>query len=156
MAERKKATNGSGSIFRRADGRWCGALYVTESDGRRVRRRIYGRTRKEVEDKLVELRSKAEAGAPLTPTGLTLGVYLQEWLTQIVAQRVRPNTLAGYRFHVERYLVPDLGGRKLGRLTAREGACISTSSRAVARASEPFVTSTPPSAQPSRTPCPRR
>ena len=120
MTTRGKAPNGSGSIFRRADGRWCGALYVTEADGRRVRRRVYAKTRKEVEDKLVELRSKAETGVPLTPTKLTLAVYLQEWLTQIVAQRVRPNTLAGYTFHVDRYLVPDLGDRKLGRLTARE------------------------------------
>lgn len=120
MNQRKKAANGSGSVFKRADGRWCGALYVTEADGRRIRRRVYGKTRKEAEDKLVELRRKAESGAPLTPTHLTLGHYLQEWLTQIVAPRVRPNTLAGYTFHVDKYLVPDLGSRKLGKLTARE------------------------------------
>ena len=82
--------------------------------------RVYGKTRKEVESSSSELRAKAETGVPITPTQLTLGTYLQEWLTQIVAQRVRPNTLAAYRFHVERYLVPDLGDRKPGRLTARE------------------------------------
>ena len=95
-------------------------LFVTEADGRRVRRRIYGRTRAEVETKLVELRSKAEAGAPLTPSQLTVEAYLNEWLAQIVAPRVRPNTLSAYRFHVERYLTPDLGSRRLGKLTARE------------------------------------
>lgn len=120
MKDRRRAPNGSGSVFKRADGRWCGALYVTEADGRRVRRRVYGKTRKEAEDKLVELRRKSEIGVPMTPSHLTLGAYLQEWLTQIVSQRVRANTLSGYTFHVDKYLVPDLGPRKLGKLTARE------------------------------------
>lgn len=120
MRERRKAPNGSGSIFKRRDGRWCGALYVTEADGRRVRRRVYGKTRKEAEEKLIELRSKDERGVPLTPTHLTVEAYLREWLAQIVGPRVRPNTLAAYQFNVDRYLAPGLGDKRLGRLTARE------------------------------------
>ena len=34
----RQGPNGAGSIYQRRDGRWCGALYVTEADGRRVRR----------------------------------------------------------------------------------------------------------------------
>lgn len=37
-----------------------------------------------------------------------------------MAPRVRPNTLAAYQFQADRYLVPDLGRRKLGQLSARE------------------------------------
>jgi integrase len=81
---------------------------------------VDGRTRQDVERQLAAVRAKVEAGAPMTPSRLTLGAYLQEWLAQIVAQRVRPNTLAAYRFHVERHLVPDLGKHKLGTLTARD------------------------------------
>ena len=66
------------------------------------------------------MRSKAETGVSMTPAHLTVEAYLNEWLSQIVAQRVRPNTLAAYAMYVDRYLVPDLGKRKLGRLTARE------------------------------------
>ena len=95
-------------------------MYVTEADGRRVRRQVYGRTRSEAETRLVELRSKAESGAPMTPAHLTVEAFLKEWLAQIVGQRVRPNTLAAYTMYVERYLVPDLGKRRLGTLTARE------------------------------------
>ena len=54
------------------------------------------------------------------PATLTLEAYLREWLTQIVAVRVRGNTLSGYQFHIDRYLAPDLGRKTLGRLTARE------------------------------------
>jgi integrase len=95
-------------------------LYVNEADGRRVRRSVYARTRREAEAKMVELRSKAQADVPMTPAQLTVEAYLNEWLSQVVAQRVRPNTLAAYTAYVDRYLVPDLGKRKLGWLTARE------------------------------------
>ena len=63
---------------------------------------------------------------------LTLEAFLQEWLGQIVSQRVRANTLSAYRFQAERYLIPDLGRKKLVSLSARDLRC--TSNRcAVAR-----------------------
>ncbi len=120
MVKQRRNVNGAGSVFKRADGRWCAALYVTEADGRRVRRRLYAKTKAEANDRLAELRGKVEAGVPLTPGQLTVEQYLREWLGQIVAHRVRPNTLAAYAFNAERYLIPDLGSRRLGRLTARE------------------------------------
>lgn len=50
---------------------------------------------------------------------LTVEAYLNEWLTQIVSVRVRPNTLAGYKYNADRYLIPDLGRKTLARLSAR-------------------------------------
>jgi integrase len=98
-----------------------GQLFVTESvTGRRVRRTVYGPTRAGVDEKLRELANQERHGVPIPPSTLTVAVYLGEWLDQVVSTRVRPNTLAGYRYHVDRYLVPDLGPRPLGRLTARE------------------------------------
>ena len=49
---------------------------------------------------------------------LTLEAFLQEWLGQIVSQRVRANTLSAYRFQAERYLIPDLGRKKIASLSA--------------------------------------
>lgn len=117
---RRRAANGTGTVYRRADGRWCAELYITEADGRRVRRQVYGKTRAQAEEKLVDLRNRSLAGVPLTPSHLTVEAFLNEWLTQIVAQRVRPNTLKAYRFYADRYLIPDLGRQKLGKLTARQ------------------------------------
>src|SRR5699024_8322701 len=90
------------------------------ADGRRVRRTVYGRSRSDVEAKMAELREREEAGRPITPLSLTLADYLREWLGQVVSVRVRANTLSGYRYHAERYLIPDLGRKKLTRLSARE------------------------------------
>jgi integrase len=42
----------------------------------------------------------------MTPSHLTVEAYLNEWLSQIAAPRVRANTLAAYAFQIDRYLVP--------------------------------------------------
>jgi integrase len=50
--------NGEGSIYRRADGRWTAACYVLRPDGTRVRRAVYGKTRKDAADQLAVLIAK--------------------------------------------------------------------------------------------------
>lgn len=112
--------NGDGTVGQRPDGRWMAQVYVNQSDGRRVRRTVYAWTRKEADRKMSDLRDRSEDGAVITPVRLTLADYLEEWLTQIVAVRVRPNTLAAYRYNAERYLLPDLGRKRLAGLSARE------------------------------------
>jgi integrase len=107
-------------VWQRKDGRWVAALYVDEADGRRRRRVFYGKDRAEVEARLVEARGRVEAGATMTPSQLTVAAYLKEWLDLIVAKRVRANTLAAYRFNTDTYLIPDLGPKRLRRLSARE------------------------------------
>jgi integrase len=120
MSKGRRRANRTGSIYKRADGRWSGELTVREADGVERRQYVYGKTRAEVEAKLSELRAKADSGVPITPGSLTVERYLTEWLDQIVGQRVRPNTLAAYRYTADKYLIPDLGSTKLGQLGARD------------------------------------
>jgi integrase len=117
---RKRNANGEGTAYRRPDGRWAAQAYINQSDGRRVRRTLYGSTRKEVERKMTDLVDRESRGRPIVPLALTLEAYLNEWLTQIVAVRVRGNTLSHYKFQIDRYLVPDLGRKKLAQLSARD------------------------------------
>jgi hypothetical protein len=100
--KRPKNANGEGTVYKRSDGKWAGQVYINQSDGRRVRRTLYGSTRKEVTQKISELRDRSEKGAPIAPQNLTLEAYLNEWLDTIVITRVRPNTLKNYRVHVDR------------------------------------------------------
>lgn len=121
MSRQRKRPWGDGSIHLRRDGRWSGQLFVTESTtGRRRRRTLYGKTRDEVAERMQELLDLERRGEPIAPSTLTLSDYLDEWLTSVVSVRVRANTLAGYRYHVDRYLREDIGKRPLGSLTARE------------------------------------
>ena len=50
---KRRRRNGEGSIFQRADGKWCATVTVGYSGaGKRVRRTIYGKTMKAVRDEL--------------------------------------------------------------------------------------------------------
>ena len=46
MARKRNA--GEGSIFQRADSRWCGQIDLGWRDGKRARKFVYGRTAAEV------------------------------------------------------------------------------------------------------------
>ncbi|BCB79603.1 hypothetical protein GCM10022251_41530 [Phytohabitans flavus] len=51
--------------------------------------------------------------------GWTVAAWLQYWLGTLPGQ-VRPSTFVGYRRHVDRYLIPQLGGFRLAELTVAQ------------------------------------
>jgi hypothetical protein len=113
----RKRGNGEGTITKRADGRYAGAVFVTRPDGTRGRKWIYGRTRAEVAAKLTALAQRAQSG-PVVPTrSPTLSSYLDYWMTEVVEPKLRPTTAAEYRSTVELYRRPALGSQQLEKLT---------------------------------------
>lgn len=119
MAGRK--ANGEGTIFQRADGRWCGAGYVLASDGTRKRIYVYGATRRQAADKLAEKLADSNRGLVVAADpNLTVGEYLTAWLTGVARHRLRATTYVTYESLVRRFLIPGLGARKLGTLTVRD------------------------------------
>jgi integrase len=80
--------NGEGSIYRRADGRWTAACYVLRPDGTRVRRSVYGKTRKDVADQLAVLIAKTKAGLPLAVESWSLERFADHWLKHVVGSRL--------------------------------------------------------------------
>lgn len=118
----KKRGNGEGSIFyRKSDGRWCTAISLGwDAKGKPRRHTIYGKTRKEVATKLaVALRARDE-GRPVVVERQTVGQYLEQWLTDVAAQRLRPKTLHSYRQIVRLHITPALGKVQLGKLTPQQ------------------------------------
>ena len=90
-----------------------------DGTGRRVRKWHSGyRTKKEAERARTELLSQLDRGSYVPPTKLTLGTFLtQEWLPAKRAT-VKETTLASYEVHVEKHVVPRLGGVPLLGLAA--------------------------------------
>lgn len=116
-----KRSNGEGSIWKRTDGRWCGAYFVPKPGGTgRVRKYVYGRTRKEVYDKLTAISRDVREGVPVPVGSQTVAAYLAEWLAQVASVRVRPSTLRSYDMNVRLHIVPRVGRRQLGKLSARD------------------------------------
>lgn len=109
MATRGK---GEGTIYRRPDGRWTAQLRV---DG--ARKTLYGRTQKEVQTKLLELRKAREQGVLVGAPSISVAQYLERWLTDAARLKVRPRTFESYRLNVNGRLIPLIGRHRLGSLT---------------------------------------
>ena len=50
---------------------------------------------------------------------MTLGAWLDRWLTDYKENTVRPGTLAGYRSCIENYIKPQLGGKQVSLVTSQ-------------------------------------
>ncbi len=102
-------SQGEGSIFQRKDGRWQASLQVAG-----VRRTVYGKTRREVAQKLADLRRQAAGGLP-APGKRTLSDLLAAWL-ETAAPTLRPKTLHNYRRLCDLHILPALGTVRLAKL----------------------------------------
>ena len=108
-----KRGNGEGSIYQRADGIWCCAL-IDPGVRRKV---IYGRTRQEVASKLRTALQAREAGTLADSRRMTVGEYLDTWLSEVVEPSARNWTYLGYETAVRLHLKPTLSRLRLDRLT---------------------------------------
>lgn len=115
-----RRANGEGTIYRRSDGRWEAALYVPDAEGRRRRKRLYGRTRAEVATQLRAASARIDRGLPAVDAGTRLDVYLPMWLDQVARPTLRPKTIEGYETVIRRHLLPRIGAKTLRSLTTSD------------------------------------
>ena len=94
----KRRANGEGSIRKKQNGLWEGRIVVGHKEnGLPLYRYVYGKTQKELLDKLHRSRELYQ-GADLTEDSrMTLGEWLDRWLETYVAGTVRKSTQNGYR-----------------------------------------------------------
>ncbi|WP_329101632.1 tyrosine-type recombinase/integrase [Streptomyces sp. NBC_01439] len=113
----RRNANGEGTIYRRQDGRYEGAVYVLTSNGTRKRVRVYGATRAEVSKKLTEAKAKNDQGIPVADKTWKLGEYLDYWLKEVIKPNRRATTYDLYEGNVRLYLKPGLGHLTLNKLS---------------------------------------
>lgn len=115
----RRRGSGEGSIyFIKKSGLWCAAMSF-DTGLRRQRKWLYGKTRKDVADKLtIALRSRQQ-GLPQTEDRRTVDAYLAEWLDAIRAS-VRPRTWERYEQYVRVHAAPLIGRFRLTRLEPRQ------------------------------------
>jgi integrase len=115
----KRRGNGEGSIYQRADGRWCAVLDLGYVNGKRRRRTIYAKTRKECSDLLKKLQRDQLNGLPVVTERQTVEQFLNRWLDDVVAQRNKPRTQESYRQMVRLHIVPHIGSSLLSKLSSQ-------------------------------------
>jgi integrase len=115
----KRRGTGEDSIYRDGD-RWRGAVSLGyDVSGNRVRKKVSGRTRAEVADKLRKLHQQVDSGI-VTDDRLTVAAFLDRWLTVNLPGTVAESTEDDYVDTVRLHLVPALGRKRLAKLTVAD------------------------------------
>ena len=119
MAKRRPA--GDGLVRKRADGRWEGRIVVGhKEDGSPIFRSVFARTQKEVMRKLHNQIETYRDVELTEESNMTLGEWLDEWLSDYMALTIRESTMDSYRIMTQHYVKPYLGDEKIGSVTTAD------------------------------------
>ena len=93
----KKRSNGEGNLRKRPNGLWeCTIMIDLNEDGTRKRKSFYGRTQKEVKEK-VRAFQEAQKNGFADLTNLTFRVWAEQWYENYRGQ-VSDTTYESYRY----------------------------------------------------------
>ena len=112
-----KRGNGEGSIRQRKNGLWEGQ-YVSGRDenGKLQRKSVYGKTKREVVEKLGEITTDIRSGLYLPPEKITFGEWLDIWHKEYLGG-IKETTATQYEYQMRVNIKPYLGEIKLQKLT---------------------------------------
>ena len=115
----RRRGSGEDSVYRDGD-RWRGAVSLGyDEHGNRVRKKVSGRTRAEVTEKLRKLHQQVDSGV-VPDDRLTVRAFLDRWLTVNLPGSVAESTEDDYVDTVRLHLVPALGRKPLAKLTVAD------------------------------------
>ena len=112
--------HGEGSICQRSDGRWMARVDLGYVGGKRKRKQIYGKTRKEVAEALKVVLRDQQQGLPVAVERQTVEQFVARWLTDVVALKTRPRTHQSYREIARLHILPTLGAIQLTKLSPQD------------------------------------
>ncbi len=114
----KKKGNGEGTIYKRKDGTWVGQITAGRDpeSGRLKRPTFYGKTRKEVAEKIYEAQDKVNKGIFIDPSKMLVKDWVKIWAEQYSKKKNRQSTWRGYETFIRNRIVPELGDYKLSKL----------------------------------------
>jgi integrase len=107
-----KRGNGEGSVFqRKADKKWVAS--ITLDDGKR--KVLYGKTKKEVTEKLIKVRREQQQGMLSVTSKTKMSEYIEGWLENY-KRGVRPNTHQRACEIMRLHILPTLGNIQLAQV----------------------------------------
>ena len=113
-----RGANGGGSIRQRPDGTWEAriTLGTDPGTGKPRRKSLYGKTQKEVRQKMQRALVEVDEGSYTEQSRLTVKQWLETWLTDYT-DNVKESSRTRYRQDVQNHILPALGAVKLTALT---------------------------------------
>ncbi len=103
---RTRQPSGRSSIYKGSDGYWHGRVTVgVRADGATDRRHVRGLTKSVVTDKVRRIEKlRDENSVPTAGKRWTVEGWLNHWLDNIAAGRVKPTSWSAYRVAVHHHL----------------------------------------------------
>ena len=115
-----RTANGSGSIRKRADGRWEGRYTVgfDPATGKQIQRSVYGKTQKAVRQQISRITNEIDEKTYVAPCAMTLNEWLDIWLEDYTIG-LKDSTAFNYERSMDLYVRPVLGTVRLDHLDGR-------------------------------------
>jgi integrase len=110
-----RAASGAGSIRQRPDGSWEARISIgtNPGTGKPERKSVYGKTQKEVRQKLTEIQKAVDSGTYQAPNKITVSEWMDEWRKTFCAVKVKPLTLSSYEVAIRTHINPAIGSLRL-------------------------------------------
>lgn len=101
-----KKSNGEGTIYHQKDkNRWRGALTIGRNEeGKLIRKQFYGKTKKEVLDKMTDYKYKHNNNLLPTDDKITIGEYAYLWLFKFKYNQLKPTAFLRYECTIRLYI----------------------------------------------------
>ncbi len=77
---------------------------------------VYGKTRKEVQEKLNKLLNEVRIGKYTDPAKMTVEEWFTIWINDYMVNYLRPTTWDSYNTQIEKHIIPTIGHIKLDKL----------------------------------------
>lgn len=112
---------GEGAVYKRSDGMWCTAIELPAGlDGKRRRKVVCRKNKPDVIEQMRKIQAELAKQGDLPTSSITLGKWAAHWLDKIAPKDIKPRTLAGYRTVIDGYVLPVLGKKMLGKISAQD------------------------------------
>ena len=110
----KKRGQNEGSISKRPDGSWWARITIgKDSKGMQKRKAFYGKTRREVLQKMTNALSELNQGSFVESSKITVNEWLDIWIDNYKVQSVKPTTLIIYASRADNHIRPAIGYLKI-------------------------------------------
>ncbi|MCR5076336.1 MAG: site-specific integrase [Ruminococcus sp.] len=101
---------GEGSISKRKDGTWTGRIYLgRNADGKQIIKAVYGKTEKEVKQRIKEIKEELIKYDNITLSKVTLEELLTDWLQGIKKYELKPSSYDRLEHSINHNIIPYIG-----------------------------------------------
>lgn len=114
-----KNAKGGGTIRKHSDGRWEAryTLGIDPKTGKQIQKSVYGKTQKEVRQKLTAITAEIDDGTYMDIPRLKTADWLNTWVAEYIGN-VKSSTRKSYQDHVRLNIIPYIGNVPLSKVTA--------------------------------------